>query len=55
MIKLSNYKGDMSMAKKTFSWENFSYDFLKAIAYGKETPMRLRPKRMYEEKNIEFN
>ena len=42
------------MARKTFSWENFSYEFLKAIAYGKETPIKLRPKRVYEEKDIEF-
>lgn len=42
------------MAKKRFSWENFSYDFLKAIAYGKETPIKLRPKRVYEEKDVEF-
>lgn len=44
----------MTMAKKSFSWENFSYEFLKAIAYGKETPIKLRPKRVYEEKDIEF-
>ena len=42
------------MAKKTFSWENFSYDFLKAIAYGKDTPANLRPRRVYEEKDVEF-
>ena len=42
------------MARKTFSWENFSYNFLKAIVYGKETPIKLKPKRVYEEKDIEF-
>lgn len=42
------------MAKRIFTWEMFPYDFLKAIAYGKETPIRLRPKRVYEENDIEF-
>ena len=42
------------MAKKTFSWENFTYDFLRGIVYGKETPVRLQPKSMYEEKDYEF-
>lgn len=42
------------MAKKTFTWENFSYEFLKSIAYGKETSVKLRPDRVYEEKDIEF-
>lgn len=50
----TNDKGEKQMAKKTFSWGNFSYEFLKAIAYGKETPIKLRPKRLYEEKDIEF-
>lgn len=42
------------MAKKTFTWENFSYDFLKALAYGKETQTWLRPKRVFDEKDVEF-
>ncbi len=42
------------MAKKTFSWENFSYDFIKGIVYGKETPLRLQPKSLYEEKDFDF-
>ena len=42
------------MSKKRFTWENFPYDFLKAIAYGKETPARLRPGNVYEEKDVEF-
>ena len=42
------------MSKKRFTWENFPYDFLKAIAYGKETPARLRPRNVYEEKDVEF-
>lgn len=42
------------MAKKRFTWGNFSYDFLKAIAYGKETSAKLKPKRVYEEKDVEF-
>ena len=31
------------MARKTFTWENFPYEFIKAIVYGKQTPQRLRP------------
>ena len=42
------------MAKKTFSWENFSYEFIKGIVYGKETPIRLQPKNIYEEKDYDF-
>lgn len=42
------------MAKKTFSWENFTYDFIKGIVYGKETPLRLQPKSLYEERDFDF-
>lgn len=42
------------MAKKIFSWENFSYEFVRGIVYGKETPIRLQPKSLYEEKDFEF-
>lgn len=42
------------MAGKTFSWENFAYTFIKAIVYSKETPVRLQPKTMYEEKDFDF-
>ncbi|MDE7207112.1 MAG: DEAD/DEAH box helicase family protein [Lachnospiraceae bacterium] len=42
------------MAKKIFSWENFTYDFIRGIAYSKETPVRLQPKTLYEEGDYEF-
>lgn len=42
------------MAKKTFSWENFSYNFIKGVVYGKETPVRLQPKSLYEEGDYDF-
>ena len=53
-MMLLNRKGDRKMARRTFLWDNFSFDFLKSIAYAKETPIKLRPKHKYEEKDIEF-
>lgn len=37
------------MAKKLFSWENFSYDFIKGVVYGKETPLKNQPRYLYNE------
>ena len=42
------------MAKRVFSWENFSYDFIKGIVYGKETPLKLQPKEVYEECDFDY-
>lgn len=42
------------MSKKVFTWENFQYEFLKAIAYGSQTPLKLRPKRVYSESEFDF-
>lgn len=42
------------MAKKTFSWENFSYEFIRGIVYGKETSVRLQPKIKYQAKDFDF-
>ena len=42
------------MAKKVFTWENFPYEFLRSIAYGKQTPQRLRPKIEFGESDFDF-
>lgn len=41
------------MAKKHFSWENFSYDFIKGVVYGKETPLKNQPRTLYDESEYE--
>ncbi len=39
------------MARKTFSWCNFEYEFIKAVVYGKNTPKKQQPS--YEIQDIE--
>lgn len=41
------------MAKRIFSWENFSYDFIRAIVYGSKTPAYYKPKTLYNESEYE--
>ena len=53
-ISSSKAKEMIAMAKKAFSWGNFSYDFIKGIVYGRETPARLQPKTLYEAKEYDF-
>lgn len=40
------------MRKKNFSWRNFSYEFIRAIVYGKQTNEKFRP--VVEYKELDF-
>ncbi len=41
------------MAKKYFSWENFSYNFIKGVVYGKQTPRKIQPISVYNESEFD--
>lgn len=42
------------MAKRTFEWGNFSYDFIKALVYGNVTPLRKKPMIVYKENEFDY-
>lgn len=42
------------MARRTFMWENFPYEFIREIVYGKETPLKMQPKTLYAKSDFEY-
>ena len=53
-MNTSKRKGEIFMGKRVFSWENFSYEFIRGVVYGKETPTSLHPKVQYQEKDYDY-